>query len=255
MEATSTEQVAKKPRTLMDELKQMIWNIPERLADTGLPYSAEVTKYEDKPDGGTFIFKVSFKTFSFKSALSSYQSGEGFRIRLATSHGHQDHPMQVKHFVANQWNMSECVPKLYVDKDGDYMLEGYIFGPLTMDKDSLSKLVDCNLAVYWTGAMKAMLHIVSHEDKHLPFATVDMINSCCISFHASEEDSQEECVICQQPFAIGDDLRRLPCLHVFHRKCVDTSLIVNKSCPGCRTNIDTDIDKHICSVSSTIEHQ
>ncbi|KAG4196693.1 hypothetical protein ERO13_A06G187900v2 [Gossypium hirsutum] len=45
------------------------------------------------------------------------------------------------------------------------------------------------------------------------------------------------CCICLAKFADNDELRELPCLHVFHVECVDKWLKINASCPLCKTEI------------------
>ena len=50
------------------------------------------------------------------------------------------------------------------------------------------------------------------------------------------EDSQlcscqeEQCVICRMEFEVGEDVKVLPCKHLFHPACVDQWLHINKVC-------------------------
>lgn len=48
----------------------------------------------------------------------------------------------------------------------------------------------------------------------------------------------QTCSICLEPFAQDQKLRVLPCLHAFHRPCVDKWLSQSKQCPLCFKNID-----------------
>jgi len=41
----------------------------------------------------------------------------------------------------------------------------------------------------------------------------------------------EHCVVCHEPMQRGDEVRRLPCLHVYHRLCIDRWLGVKATCP------------------------
>ncbi|GFR70700.1 E3 ubiquitin-protein ligase Arkadia [Elysia marginata] len=49
---------------------------------------------------------------------------------------------------------------------------------------------------------------------------------------------QEKCTICLSEFESGEDVRRLPCMHLFHSDCVDKWLKTNKKCPICRVDIE-----------------
>jgi hypothetical protein len=39
-------------------------------------------------------------------------------------------------------------------------------------------------------------------------------------------------------FEVEEDVRRLPCMHLFHVTCVDQWLVLNKRCPICRVDIE-----------------
>ncbi|KAH7522621.1 E3 ubiquitin-protein ligase At1g63170 isoform X2 [Ziziphus jujuba] len=46
-----------------------------------------------------------------------------------------------------------------------------------------------------------------------------------------------ECCICLSAYENGMELRELPCLHHFHRACIDKWLRINAICPLCKFNI------------------
>lgn len=47
-----------------------------------------------------------------------------------------------------------------------------------------------------------------------------------------------DCSVCMEEFAEGDSTRRLPCLHRFHKACIDKWLLqCNASCPICKVPI------------------
>ncbi|CAB1120024.1 unnamed protein product [Ectocarpus sp. CCAP 1310/34] len=50
----------------------------------------------------------------------------------------------------------------------------------------------------------------------------------------AEAASSADCSICLGGFEDGDVLRKLPCLHLFHQKCVDEWLHLSVSCPLCK---------------------
>ncbi|CAI9728576.1 RING finger protein 11 [Octopus vulgaris] len=47
-----------------------------------------------------------------------------------------------------------------------------------------------------------------------------------------------ECVICMVEFNIGDALRYLPCMHTYHRDCIDDWLMRSFTCPSCMEPVD-----------------
>eukprot|EP00440_Ansanella_granifera_P003420 gb/GFBE01003715.1/.p1 GENE.gb/GFBE01003715.1/~~gb/GFBE01003715.1/.p1 ORF type:complete len:249 (+),score=25.38 gb/GFBE01003715.1/:1-747(+) len=48
---------------------------------------------------------------------------------------------------------------------------------------------------------------------------------------------QNCCTVCIEDFKDGDDLKTLPCLHMFHAQCIETWLKRDNSCPSCRAPI------------------
>merc|ERR1712146_373411 len=49
------------------------------------------------------------------------------------------------------------------------------------------------------------------------------------------QTEKEECCICLEEFKEGDDIKRLPSLHIFHSHEIDKWLRENNSCPICKT--------------------
>jgi len=57
------------------------------------------------------------------------------------------------------------------------------------------------------------------------------------SFEMYEASTNHSCAVCILDYQIGDRLRTLPCLHKFHKKCVDKWLVVKSECPICKRNL------------------
>ena len=49
--------------------------------------------------------------------------------------------------------------------------------------------------------------------------------------------NKDLCCICLQNFKIKEKLRKLPCKHNFHKKCIDKWLVESKTCPNCRLDV------------------
>ena len=52
-----------------------------------------------------------------------------------------------------------------------------------------------------------------------------------------ESASIEECSVCLEVTKIGQQMRRLPCSHSYHRECIDTWLLKKRKCPLCKLDI------------------
>ncbi|KAI7691478.1 RING finger protein 11 [Sarcoptes scabiei] len=47
-----------------------------------------------------------------------------------------------------------------------------------------------------------------------------------------------ECVICMIEFLMDDPIRFLPCMHIYHTKCIDDWLMRSFTCPSCMEPVD-----------------
>lgn len=47
-------------------------------------------------------------------------------------------------------------------------------------------------------------------------------------------DDGETCAICLCPFEAGDDVKQLPCSHIYHPECIDAWLRRDATCPLCK---------------------
>uniref|UniRef100_K3WVV2 RING-type domain-containing protein n=1 Tax=Globisporangium ultimum (strain ATCC 200006 / CBS 805.95 / DAOM BR144) TaxID=431595 RepID=K3WVV2_GLOUD len=72
-------------------------------------------------------------------------------------------------------------------------------------------------------------------------ATKDVINQLTTQKFQPTQFAPEDssCCICLNEYEPLQDLRVLPCSHHFHKECVDEWLMVNSTCPTCRTSIFT----------------
>ncbi|KAK8524979.1 hypothetical protein V6N12_029829 [Hibiscus sabdariffa] len=62
----------------------------------------------------------------------------------------------------------------------------------------------------------------------------------------SGEDAS--CCICLVDYADDDELRELPCEHVFHVDCVDKWLKINATCPLCKSEIAPEVGNMTCKI-------
>lgn len=48
---------------------------------------------------------------------------------------------------------------------------------------------------------------------------------------------RQVCCICLAKYENNDELRELPCSHLFHKDCVDKWLKINSLCPLCKNDV------------------
>lgn len=159
-----------------------------------------------------------------------------------------------RYFMANEWNSSKPYTRLQCGsrdrgQTNVFTLEYDLLCPVQLPHYSGVHLLASTLRMWYTSMMACVLHIVAPRD--LPFATHTMIVENTLSVAVREEDGlqNEACPICLENFQVGDKVRRLPCMHLFHvvggeaslqgRHCnIDRHLVLDKQCRICKTPID-----------------
>ena len=66
----------------------------------------------------------------------------------------------------------------------------------------------------------------------LPWGEVEQLPMGTFSQQEVEQLEHKECCICLESYQAGDLYRRLPCLHAFHKGCIDTWFLVGTIHPG-----------------------
>eukprot|EP00747_Dinoflagellata_sp_TGD_P167695 gnl/TRDRNA2_/TRDRNA2_192578_c0_seq1.p1 gnl/TRDRNA2_/TRDRNA2_192578_c0~~gnl/TRDRNA2_/TRDRNA2_192578_c0_seq1.p1 ORF type:complete len:386 (+),score=77.56 gnl/TRDRNA2_/TRDRNA2_192578_c0_seq1:70-1227(+) len=78
-----------------------------------------------------------------------------------------------------------------------------------------------------------------HEARQAVVADSDTIEA--LPTRAYDGDASKvadtNCQICMEDFKEGDELKTLPCFHIFHAACIDQWLKVNSICPTCRHKV------------------
>ncbi|XP_063819210.1 E3 ubiquitin-protein ligase Arkadia-like [Pseudophryne corroboree] len=107
----------------------------------------------------------------------------------------------------------------------------------------------------WNIPFMGQIHLQSILAHVNPGASQAIIEMCTYPYkyqkrivHGAQErehTNEEKCSICISTLEEGENVRRLPCMHLFHRGCVDQWLSTNKKCPNCRLNIEHQLRMHM----------
>ncbi|XP_059632214.1 uncharacterized protein LOC132274882 isoform X2 [Cornus florida] len=74
------------------------------------------------------------------------------------------------------------------------------------------------------------------ENNRYVGASIDQINELPQTT-VQTDGFEEPCAICLETPTTGDIIRHLPCLHKFHKDCIDPWLGIRTSCPVCKSSI------------------
>jgi len=72
--------------------------------------------------------------------------------------------------------------------------------------------------------------------EHLSTLPIHLVTADC---HLQNEI----CLVCQSEYVVNEQIRTLPCLHVFHQICIDKWLGTQTRCPICNRRVDDLIER------------
>mmetsp|Transcript_15357 Transcript_15357/g.25376 ORF Transcript_15357/g.25376 Transcript_15357/m.25376 type:complete len:333 (-) Transcript_15357:373-1371(-) len=150
-------------------------------------------------------------------------------------------PLQLGYFVSfltgNVWliRATKCLdtsPKLYL-LCKTLILLGYLFMALPLI------LVVCLLTclpivIVIMAPIAALASALQRSAVRRRLASIPSL----VFRRGSLPEDEAVCAICRGPYEDGEDLRKLPCRHMFHKTCIDRWLLIRPICPMCRGPIE-----------------
>lgn len=61
-----------------------------------------------------------------------------------------------------------------------------------------------------------------------------------INVKADQVDAKLQCSVCWEDFTLDENVRQLPCTHIYHEPCIRPWLELHGTCPICRQNLTND---------------
>ncbi|MFS7996666.1 putative transcription factor C2H2 family [Helianthus anomalus] len=114
------------------------------------------------------------------------------------------------------------------------------------DGDGAGFRVPSNLGDYFIGpGLEQLIQQLAENDPNRygtpPAAksVVENLPSVKISKELMESD-YSDCAVCKDSFELDEDVKKLPCKHMYHPDCIIPWLELHNSCPVCRFELPTD---------------
>ena len=89
-------------------------------------------------------------------------------------------------------------------------------------------------------------NIISNNEEILNSLPVFKIDQKFMETSKKEENKNEQfqkCIICMEKYEINDEVKTLPCFHIFHKDCIDQWLRAgNDTCPICKNKVNHNTD-------------
>eukprot|EP00440_Ansanella_granifera_P050873 gb/GFBE01055137.1/.p1 GENE.gb/GFBE01055137.1/~~gb/GFBE01055137.1/.p1 ORF type:complete len:713 (+),score=132.39 gb/GFBE01055137.1/:1-2139(+) len=203
-----------------------------------------------------FQFKMSHFVCKAYLAHGADEGSQHLKLQTIFEDNRNSLLAEQRYFVANEWNTTKPYTRLKCGssdrgRSNVFTLEYDLLCPTAMPHSHGLQLLLSSLRMWYTSMVACVMHIVVPRD--IPFATHEMIVGNTLATAVCEEDvglQTEACPICLECFQVGEKVRRLPCMHIFHvvgadtesaqgRHCnIDRHLVLDKQCPVCKTPID-----------------
>jgi Ring finger domain len=59
-----------------------------------------------------------------------------------------------------------------------------------------------------------------------------------------KEEEEEKCPVCLLEFEDQEQVKQLPCGHLFHEGCIDSWLVRNSKCPICKRDVKEGLNQN-----------
>ncbi|CAI2733375.1 unnamed protein product [Schistosoma spindalis] len=124
--------------------------------------------------------------------------------------------------------------------ESSYLLDQEVYE--TQDDQDESPMTDHQVPIYHISPGLPILASDLTEDEQIQIVKrIHMLQFLPLTNYVPvNKEKLRECIICMNDLKLGDEVRYLPCLHTYHRICIDEWLMRSFSCPTCLLNLEPD---------------
>lgn len=145
------------------------------------------------------------------------------------------------HMCEHIFRERRCPRNAHIEVDGHYFCRQHNPRPIEVvineDEDG-GIVVSSDRNLENDEEFRRLIHTIMSQ-RQRPRITPEILDNRTFPFKIKTiNDNDKLCTICQEEYKKDEDARRLPCLHFYHKDCVDPWLLNNShKCPLCKISI------------------
>eukprot|EP01016_Furgasonia_blochmanni_P009967 TRINITY_DN1417_c0_g1_i4.p1 TRINITY_DN1417_c0_g1~~TRINITY_DN1417_c0_g1_i4.p1 ORF type:complete len:198 (-),score=11.48 TRINITY_DN1417_c0_g1_i4:285-878(-) len=91
------------------------------------------------------------------------------------------------------------------------------------------------------GIENILQYLMEHDNNYRSPASREIVETLpYLKYQKEVNGNMEECTVCREEFKEAEEVREMPCKHIFHGECLLTWLREKNSCPTCRYELPTE---------------
>lgn len=186
--------------------------------------------YEHENDQGQYQTPTSIRRSQNQNAQHISPQNGSVNPFFSFFHSNNSRPMVYRQVIINGVPVSTSVSSGEGNQNGmpDFFQEFMNHG----------QFMRSNRMFIDTGRLIELLEQLRNPNRGVPPSKLSEIERKVFQRNANVAKGEEEkCPICITEFEDGEEIKNLPCNHMFHGNCIDTWLVQNSHCPICKADL------------------